>query len=48
MIEFVSTCSPKKLDSKTVFGYDFTGIFIFSKIENVDINHFLSKTLDKP
>ena len=29
----------KKLDCKTVFGYDLQGIFIFSKIENVYINH---------
>ena len=40
--------SQKKLDSKTYFGYDFAEIFIFSKIENVYITKFASKTLDNP
>ena len=41
MIEIVSTCShKKKLDPKTNFGYDFAGIFIFSKIENIYITTF--------
>jgi hypothetical protein len=48
MRELVSTCSQKKKDSKTDFGYDFTGIFIFSKVENAYINHFIGKTLDIP
>ena len=44
MIEFVSTFSQKKIDSKNVFGYDFAGFVIFSKIENIYITTFISKT----
>jgi hypothetical protein len=45
MIELDSTCSQKKKDSKTSFGYDFLFLVRF---ENAYINHFIGNTLDIP